>query len=170
MLLYRLVLTAMMSLFLLVPGTAGFTQNGTAVNDSVGAHMGPTDGGLNAAAVVFGEISPAVVKILVLSVESKRFSHSEASVAGLGSLINFDGKDGLVLTCEHVIRDHEKQIYVLLSDRRVYRALVLARDAAMDTAVLKLVLDLQIDTSKDNFRDGVFRYFENKEVHQSEIL
>ena len=164
MLLCRLVFAAMVSLVLLVPGTVGFTQNqnnGTSVNNNMGPQMVSATSVLDATAVAFGEIAPSVVTILAFSVNGNRFSNSGADARSVffGSGIIIDDKDGLVLTCEHVIRDMDKQIYVLLSDRRVYRAQVLGRDAAMDTAVLKLLLDLHSHVAQDSYMDSVFRYF-----------
>jgi serine protease Do len=50
------------------------------------------------------------------------------------------GKDGLVLTNAHVVRDAD-EVMVKLSDRREYKAKVLGSDPATDIAVLKINAD-----------------------------
>jgi serine protease Do len=50
------------------------------------------------------------------------------------------GKDGLILTNAHVVRDAE-EVTVKLSDRREFKAKVLGSDTATDVAVLKISAD-----------------------------
>ena len=85
--------------------------------------------GLGDAARVFREVGPSVVGIWT--------SGSE----GTGVIIS---EDGLVLTCDHVIRDarsHGKTILVVLPDKRMYRAIVKGSDPIIDVVVLQLLRD-----------------------------
>lgn len=62
--------------------------------------------------------------------------HAEVPVHGQGSGF-IVGKDGLILTNAHVVRDAD-EVSVKLSDRREYKAKVLGSDPATDVAVLKI--------------------------------
>jgi serine protease Do len=61
---------------------------------------------------------------------------SEVPVHGQGSGFII-GKDGLILTNAHVVRDAD-EVIVKLNDRREYKAKVLGSDPATDVAVLKI--------------------------------
>ncbi len=65
-----------------------------------------------------------------------RTPQSEVPVRGQGSGFII-GKDGLILTNAHVVRDAD-EVTVKLNDRREYKAKVLGSDTATDVAVLKI--------------------------------
>lgn len=62
--------------------------------------------------------------------------HGNMPMRGQGSGFII-GKDGLILTNAHVVRDAD-EVTVKLSDRREYKAKVLGSDSATDVAVLKI--------------------------------
>jgi serine protease Do len=86
-----------------------------------------------------------------------RAPRGDVPVRGQGSGFII-GKDGLILTNAHVVRDAD-EVIVKLNDRREYKAKVLGSDPATDVAVLKIdARDLPVVKLGDPERLGVGDY------------
>ncbi|HUT49137.1 MAG TPA: trypsin-like peptidase domain-containing protein [Alphaproteobacteria bacterium] len=104
-------------------------------------------GGVPSLAPLVNRVTPAVVNIATRGRvrgggssegESERGpSSSQRRVAGIGSGVIVDAKNGYVLTNHHVVRRAD-QILVRLKDGRVLRARVIGSDAGTDIAVLQI--------------------------------
>jgi len=159
------LLAALLSLLLLSHDGTVFSQQvvGVSVVDSEKDHdnctctgtaagrLDSSDPGPTAAAVAvdlataFHEAEPSVVSVTVIGLSTYSW--------GTGVIID---ESGIVLTCEHTFRDFDgKQVYVILSDRRVYRSRILGRDAVLDVAVLQILAD----DRRDDHLDHIFRQF-----------
>ena len=131
-----------LGLVLVVIMAVGVMGNGFAGNQSVEASdnqkiVVPQE---EAVKKVVKEVGPAVVSISVKSVVEQYdwFYNStrKKPVKGIGSGFIFD-KRGYVLTNNHVI-SKAKEINVILTDGREFKAKVLGSDARNDIAVLKI--------------------------------
>ena len=96
---------------------------------------------ITASQEVFRQISPSVVSIIIPS-------HGDG-----GSGIIIDAISGFVLTARHVVanviaNNNNDNIYVILVDKRCYRATITGYDDIIDIAILQLRLDDMISRGK----------------------
>lgn len=116
---------------------------------------------VNAAAQAFSRIAPSVVSVLAVAADNTShslgsgvmiFRNTNKNNDSVSTQKEQDGNEAaaapplLVLTCAHNIATANPQrVYIVLADRRVYRAKILGRDTVLDVAVLQLLLDERTD-------------------------
>ncbi|MCP4374758.1 MAG: PDZ domain-containing protein [bacterium] len=91
-------------------------------------------------------VKPAVVEIRVLHASevegSRRFDRQQEGVIGSGVIL--DGKNGYVVTNEHVVRG-AKEITVVLADKRELTAQWVRSDGMTDLAIIKIAPEKLLD-------------------------
>ena len=91
---------------------------------------------MNVAAAVATKVTPTVVRISTVTVESDLF-FGKKSYEGVGSGVVID-PNGYIITNAHVVGDHPEELTVFFKDGRELDGKVLWQDSLLDLAVVKV--------------------------------